>query len=365
MIEIDGSQGEGGGQILRSSLALSMATGQGFVLRNIRARRPRPGLMRQHLTCVQAAATICGATVDGAEMESTGLTFKPGRVRGGDYHFAIGTAGGTMLVLQAVLPALLRAQERSRLVIEGGTHNVAAPPFEFFAMSLAPILARSGATIRTTLERHGFYPAGGGRVVVEIEPVATPRAIEVMWRDAPTTQAPAAAAEGTPPQAGREARPVRLSAVAMVSQLSGEIAQRELAVLRARLTIDEPDTKLQQIESPIGPGNAVLVCVQSAQLTEVFSAIGELRRSAEAVANGLANEVATYLAAGVPVGPYLADQLMVPMAVLGGGQFVTSALSPHSTTNIDTLAAFGITVKTQKPTERRHIISVPAVEVRR
>ncbi|HVU63165.1 MAG TPA: RNA 3'-terminal phosphate cyclase, partial [Phycisphaerales bacterium] len=182
MIHIDGSQGEGGGQILRSSLALSMATGRAFRMSRIRAGRERPGLMRQHLTCVQAAATICSGEVTGATVGSQEITFAPGPVCAGNYHFSIGTAGGTTLVLQAVLPALLRAGGRSRIRVEGGTHNLAAPPFEFFDRALLPLLNRAGAVVRARLERHGFYPAGGGRVVVEIDPAGGPRPLELLAR---------------------------------------------------------------------------------------------------------------------------------------------------------------------------------------
>src|SRR5512133_1574470 len=173
MITIDGSMGEGGGQVLRTSLGLSLVTGQPFRIDNIRAGRPRPGLMRQHLAAVRAAAQISSAKVAGDEIGSRGLSFEPGPVRPGDYAFAIGTAGSATLVLQTVLPALMTASGPSRLKLQGGTHNPWAPPFDFLAKALLPLLGRMGPTIAAELIRPGFYPAGGGEFVVTIQP--TPR----------------------------------------------------------------------------------------------------------------------------------------------------------------------------------------------
>src|SRR5688500_5627223 len=127
MITIDGSEGEGGGQILRTSLALSLVTGQPFRIVNIRAGRKKPGLLRQHLTAVQAAIAIGDAVADGAEIGSQELVFRPEGIRAGEYRFAVGTAGSTTLVLQTVLPALMLANGPSRVVLEGGTHNPFAP----------------------------------------------------------------------------------------------------------------------------------------------------------------------------------------------------------------------------------------------
>ena len=171
-IDIDGSQGEGGGQILRTSLALSLATGRPFRIDGIRAGREKPGLLRQHLTAVHAAASVSGATVAGAELGSTTLSFEPGPVAGGEYHLAVGTAGSATLVLQTVLPALLRAVEPSELVLEGGTHNPFAPPFDFVAKTFVPVLRRMGADVTMSLERYGFYPAGGGRFSARVAPSA-------------------------------------------------------------------------------------------------------------------------------------------------------------------------------------------------
>lgn len=172
MIALDGAQGEGGGQILRSALSLSMITGQPFTITGIRAGRAKPGLLRQHLTAVKAATEICRATVEGAELGSQRLVFRPGTVRGGDYRFAIGSAGSSTLVLQTVLPALWFADGPSRVEVSGGTDNPSAPPADFIRRVLEPLLAKMGIHQQTTLLRHGFYPAGGGVVATEVSPVA-------------------------------------------------------------------------------------------------------------------------------------------------------------------------------------------------
>ncbi|EAC1017339.1 RNA 3'-phosphate cyclase [Salmonella enterica subsp. enterica] len=161
IIALDGAQGEGGGQILRSALSLSMITGQPFEMSGIRAGRAKPGLLRQHLTAVRAATEICGAQVNGDELGSQQLRFTPGPIRGGEYRFAIGSAGSCMLVLQTVLPALWFADGSSRVEVHGGTHNQAAPSADFICRVWEPLLARMGISQRTTLIKHGFYPAGG------------------------------------------------------------------------------------------------------------------------------------------------------------------------------------------------------------
>src|SRR5687768_8335334 len=160
---LDGSQGEGGGQVLRTSLGLSLLTGTPFKIENIRANRSPPGLRRQHLTAVEAAAQVGDAEVEGAAVGARALTFTPRAVKTGDFRFAVGTAGSCTLVLQTVLPALMTRATASRLVLEGGTHNPMAPPFDFLERVYLPLLERMGPRVSMTLERPGFYPAGGGK----------------------------------------------------------------------------------------------------------------------------------------------------------------------------------------------------------
>src|ERR1051326_3946650 len=170
MITIDGSQGEGGGQIMRTSLALSLVTGQPFRMEQIRAKRQKPGLLRQHLTAVEAAKTVGGAEVEGAALNSQTLEFRPRSVTPGNYRFAVGTAGSATLVLQTVLPSLLTASGPSTLTLEGGTHNPLAPPFDFLSCSFMPLIHRMGPSVELELRTPGFYPAGGGKFHARVEP---------------------------------------------------------------------------------------------------------------------------------------------------------------------------------------------------
>src|SRR5436305_3346353 len=171
MLTIDGSEGEGGGQILRTSLALSLVTGQPFRMERIRAKRQKPGLLKQHLTAVEAAKTVGCAEVEGAALSSQTLEFRPGPVTPGNYRFAVGTAGSATLVLQTLLPALLTAAGHSTPTLEGGTHNPMAPPFDFLQKSFMPLIHRMGPSVELKLRRPGFYPAGGGQFHARIEPV--------------------------------------------------------------------------------------------------------------------------------------------------------------------------------------------------
>jgi RNA 3'-terminal phosphate cyclase (ATP) len=318
LVDIDGSQGEGGGQILRSALALSCATGRPFRITGIRAGRAKPGLMRQHLTCVQAAREISGATVSGADLGSQEVEFRPGPVAGGRFTFTIGTAGSVTLVLQAVLPPLLTAPAPSVVVVEGGTHVPSSPPFDFFERALVPLLNRMGPRVTARLERHGFYPAGGGRVVVEVQPVAALAPLEVHERGEPGERA----------------------ARVLLSRLAFSIAERELEIVRAQLNWEVGPPNIVNPDPAFGPGNAVILEVASTHITEVFSGVGEIGKSAERVAVEAVTEAREYLAGGVPVGRHLADQLMVPCALAGAGSFTTLTLSEHSRTNEAVIRAF-------------------------
>lgn len=318
MIDIDGSQGEGGGQVLRSALALSCATGQPFRISNIRAGREKPGLMRQHLTSLNAAQAISSAEVVGADAGSREVEFRPREVKGGEYHFAVGTAGSTTLVLQAVLPPLLLAKERSRIVVEGGTHTKGAPPFEFFDRALVPVLNRMGARVTASIERYGFYPAGGGRIVVDVEPASGLSPINLRERG----------------------KTVSRRAIVVQGRLPFTIAQRELDVVQRRLGWDVSPRDVRAAEPCIGAGNAVILEVESEGITDVFSAIGEVQRSAESVAQEAADQVRRYLASEAPVGPRLADQLMVVLALAGTSRMVMGPLTRHAATNTEIVGLF-------------------------
>jgi RNA 3'-terminal phosphate cyclase (ATP) len=318
MIIIDGSLGEGGGQILRTALGLSMVTGRPFRIEKIRAGREKPGLLRQHLTAVNAAATICGAQVDGAAMGSRELSFSPGKVKAGEYTFSIGSAGSTTLVLQTVLPALLTANGPSSLTLEGGTHNPHAPPMDFLERVFLPLINRMGPTVTVKLERAGFYPAGGGRFFVNIEPIAKLSPLHL-------------------PERGEIKR--RL-ATAVVAALPGDIAKRELEKVGQRLGWSGEQLQTRQLPKELGPGNLLTLEIQSEHVTEVFTGFGMKEVTAESVAEQAVQQVRRYLAAGVPVGEYLADQLLLPLALAGSGSFLTHSPTRHTKTNIEVIARF-------------------------
>jgi RNA 3'-terminal phosphate cyclase (ATP) len=317
MLDLDGSMGEGGGQILRSSLALSMVTGTPVRIRNIRARRARPGLMRQHLTAVQAAARVSGARTEGAEVGSREIAFTPGEVRPGEYRFDIGTAGSATLIFQTVLPAFLHAGGPSRVTIAGGTHNPQAPPFDHLDRVFLPLLRRMGVRVEAVLERSGFYPAGGGQLAVTIDPPARLAGLELLARG--------------------EIRSRR--AVAILSRLPRHIAERELREVARETGWDPASLEIREVDSP-GPGNIVLLEVESETLTEIFAGFGERGVPAEEVADRALREMRRYLDAGVPVGEHLADQLLLPFALAGAGAFATLPLSLHATTQIELIPRF-------------------------
>jgi RNA 3'-terminal phosphate cyclase (ATP) len=318
VLTIDGSSGEGGGQILRSSLALSVITGTPFRIENIRANRDPPGLARQHLTSVTSAAAICAAQVEGAELRSRALTFRPGAVKPGDYAFSVGSAGSTTLVLQTVLPPLLLAAGPSTLTLEGGTHNPFAPPLDFLDKAFLPIINHMGPRVETALEQPGFAPRGGGRLIATVQPAAKLSPVHV-------------------PERG----PVKLRhAKAVVAGIPRHVAERELAVVRQRLGWSEDECEVAELPEAYGPGNIVTLEVESENITEVFTGVGMRGVRAEAVAEGAAQSAERYLRADVPVGDCLADQLLLPLALAGGGSYKTLALTRHSATNIEVIRKF-------------------------
>lgn len=315
-LELDGSRGEGGGQILRTALSLSMITGTPFRIERIRAGRKKPGLLRQHLTAVNAAREICGAAVSGAELGSQNLCFRPGKIRGGDYRFAIGTAGSCTLVLQTILPALWFADGESSVLVSGGTHNSAAPPADFLIRSWLPVLRRMGVDMDIELLRHGFYPAGGGEINVGVRPHREWQALDLNERGA-----------------FREAR-----ATGVVAGLSGDIAQRELERVCAQLGTIEREMRV--LPSAQGPGNVLLIAMEYERVTEIFTGFGEKGLAAELVADRAARAARLFHQGEAAVGEYLADQLLLPMALAGRGSFTASELSSHLRTNLEVIEKF-------------------------
>lgn len=324
VIELDGSVGEGGGQILRTALALSMCVGQPVAINRIRAKRAKPGLMRQHLTCVNAAATVCAAKVDGAELGSQSLVFEPGEVRAGDYVFNVGSAGSCTLVLQTILPALMLASAPSRISLSGGTHNPMAPPFHFLERSFVPLLRRLGADVDLELRRHGFYPAGGGEFSAHVRRSAT----------------------GLRPFDLDERGPLQEEyAECLAPALPHAVATRELTAVGRALGWSAGQLRTPAVRQNEGPGNALMATLSYQYATEVATSFGEKGVSAEHVASALAKEVLAFRSSDGALGPHLADQWMLPLALAVVAQgdaasFTCTELTEHATTNIGVIERF-------------------------
>jgi RNA 3'-terminal phosphate cyclase (ATP) len=342
MIAIDGSLGEGGGQILRTALALSLVTGKAFCIENIRAKREKPGLLRQHLTAVKAAIEVGQARVEGDSIGSTRLSFVPAALRSGSYHWAIGTAGSATLVLQTILPCLLTADTDAELVLEGGTHNQYAPPFEFLAHAFLPIVNRMGPKVEARLERAGFYPAGGGKFSVRIHPVRNLSRIEIMERG----------------------EIIRRHGVGIVAQIPRRIAETEIDSLKAKLSWEPECFRIEERKDSRGPGNILLCTIESRNITEVFAGFGERGIPAQQVALKVVDAVREYLSSAAPVGRHLADQLMIPLALAGGGRFRTLPLTRHSLTNMDVIREFlDVEIRATREDRLHWIVEIAGKEI--
>ncbi|MDH1262371.1 RNA 3'-terminal phosphate cyclase [Pseudomonas sp. GD03944] len=325
ILELDGAIG--GGQVLRSALSLSMITGRPFHMRNIRAKRSRPGLQRQHLSAVLAAAQISSAQVEGAELGSQTLLFAPSGIRGGEYNVAIGSAGSCTLVLQTLLPALLQADAPSTLHISGGTHNPLAPPADFLLHAWLPLLRRMGAQADMSLLRHGFAPAGGGAVVTSVEP-STLQPLHLL----------------------EPGSVVQQHARALLAGVPGHVAERELARVGSRMKWPQEDLRFVWLDQDEGPGNALLLEVACEQVTELFSAFGQNGVRAERVADLAIEQAREWLQSGTAVAEHLADQLLLPMALAGGGSFTTPRMTEHMTSNLQVLQRFlSVEVRCSEP----------------
>lgn len=319
MIELDGSMGEGGGQVLRSSLTLSMLTGRAFRMRRVRAGRAQPGLRAQHLVALRAAASVCHGAVEGDAVGSTEVLFHPGRIAAGDYLFDTRTAGSSTLVFQTVVLALGLQARSSTVRLVGGTHNPMAPTYDFVERVYLPLLARMGLRCEPALERHGFYPAGGGRWSVAVNGVSALAPLSLVTRGGVT---------------GRRM-------VARVARLDREIAVRELNALRAAMGWEmELGGEAEKLDARQGPGNVVFVEIGCEGARELFSGVGARGVTAEEVARGVAREARAWLDADVTAGEHLADQLLLPMALAGAGEFTTTAPSLHSTTHAEVIREF-------------------------
>lgn len=316
-IRIDGRMGEGGGQVLRASLALSIAFGRAFSLTNIRANRPKPGLKRQHLACVNAAREICRAEVVGADINSLALSFRPGALQAGDYSFDIGGGGSCTLVLQAALPPLMAASGPSRIKVRGGTHVPMAPIYEYFQRTLLPVLERMGPRFSARLVRSGFMQIGGGQIEVEVEPVSRLTPLD-------------------------ETGPVKVESISGLIRSHGldeSIGRRESEVLNKIRDLGSLVVENHPAEDA-GPGNVVILELASGRGLTIASGVGQRGLAAEKVARQAINRALQFLGAHVPIDVHLADQLIVPLALAGGGRFLTEKPSLHTLTMLELLPLF-------------------------
>ena len=314
---IDGNQGEGGGQILRTALSLSMCLGKKISIQNIRAGRKKSGLLRQHLTAVKAAKEICQAVVKGDELGSTALEFEPHTIRGGKYRFSIGTAGSTNLVFQTILPALLQAKESSEVFLSGGTHNMSAPSFEYLTGCFLPTLEKMNVQVACKLLRYGFYPKGGGEWIARIEPLTTSKRLKLLKRGDLLSS----------------------KAIAFIAQIPLHVSDRELKKVAQKLDFLDDQLITKEVDS-LGSGNLLSLQLKFKQTAAFFEAVAQRGVPAEKVANQAIKLFTRYFYSGAVVDEHLADQLLLPMALNQGGSFITHALSLHTKTNIEVINQF-------------------------
>ena len=318
-IEIDGSFGEGGGQILRTALSLSLLTGKSLRIYNLRAKRAKPGLRAQHLCAVDSAVKISQSQVQGAEIGSKEILFFPEPVRAGKYQINIGTAGSTSLVFQTLLPALLFQDQPSELQIIGGTHNPKSPSFDFIKDCFLELLKKLGIKVEAKILRYGFYPRGGGEVIYKI----------YLWKKSATYLKLTELVEWK-----------NLTGEILLAGLPGHIAERERAELEKRLGLSSEQIKTNFLPSDQGPGNAIILRCFSQERVEVFTGYGEPGKRAERVAGELARMVKNFLKSQAQVDLYLADQILLYLALGKGGEFTTSFLSSHFHTNLKIIQKF-------------------------
>jgi len=315
VLAIDGSHGEGGGQLLRTACAAAALTGKSIRLFNIRARRAPPGLAPQHLTAVKAVAELCRAEVEGLSVRAREITFRPGRPRGGAFRFDVGTAGSITLVLQACLPVAFAGGERVTLRLIGGTDVRAAPPLDYFRLVLLPLLGRMGLETAIRLVRRGYYPRGGGEVEITVEP-------------------------GTP-------RPLRLEAPGAIEEISGTVHVANLPVgiaERMRETATQilsgypPPHIEQQVlgrAEAIGPGGAIVLRARTVHTLLGGAEVAQRGVPAERVAENAARALRAELEAGATLDIHASDQLLVYLALADGPScFLARGLSTHAQTTM-------------------------------
>lgn len=320
LIEIDGARGEGGGQILRSALTLSLVTGKPCRLENIRAKRSRPGLQPQHLQAVQAAATVGNAQAAGAALGSQWLLFMPDRVRPGQYRFDIGTAGATSLVLQTVYLPLVLTEAPSTVTITGGTHVPLSPCFHYLDWQWCRFLAAADLHLSLTMERAGFYPRGGGIIHVTISPMVAIKPLRLRERG----------------------QLLSIQGLSAVANLSRQIAERQSAQAFKHLAEYCPQCQIAIAHLPaLGKGTLLLLLAQFEHTQACFFALGAPGKPAEQVADEAAEALLQFLATTGAVDPFLADQLLLPLSFAKGESFLSiSHITRHLLSNAEVIRNF-------------------------
>jgi RNA 3'-terminal phosphate cyclase (ATP) len=317
MLEIDGAVGSGGGQILRTALALSAILNKGFVINNIRARRPRPGLMPQHLACVRAARQLCHARVQGDAAGSTRLIFEPDQIGSAQLEVDVagetGSAGAVTLVAQTVLPIMLFAPEPSTAVLRGGTHVPFSPVYEYLERVLLPFVRQLGYQAEVQLNRFGFFPVGGGEVVLKTKPARTQNLSGVNLKS--------------------PGKLLRLKIVSAVSKLPVSIAERQAARLKRRLPV-QPEAEKVQVVTAKCPGTYLFLEANYEHITAGFSALGKKGKPAEAVADEVYEQFYEHHQQHGAVDTKLADQCLLFLVLTQKPcRFTTSRVTEHLRTN--------------------------------
>ncbi|WP_159064816.1 RNA 3'-terminal phosphate cyclase [Thaumasiovibrio subtropicus] len=328
-VVIDGSQGEGGGQIVRTSLTLAMLLGKPIEIVNVRAKRKKPGLLRQHLACALAAAEICGGNLQGAELGSQQFRFTPGKINAGEYRFRIATAGSTVLLAQTLLPALALADAPSRIYFEGGTHNDLSPSLCFLQHSYLPLLTRMGVTTEIQRELVGFNPSGGGKWTLDILPTQ-----QLMPLNLDTPLLPVETEEGKAPiqMMPSQTPDSHFKIKVLVNGLSPDVAAAEIAAVRESRRWKHAAEEVAHVQAT-GPGNSLQIHIPTSSHTHLFEFFGAYGRPAQQVAKRAAGRAKQFLRSDVTVEHYLADQLLLPLALAGDSHFTTTKPSLHTETN--------------------------------
>jgi len=329
ILTIDGSYGEGGGQILRTSLALSLITKKPFNIVNIRAKRANPGLRAQHLTCVKAAQKISEAEVKGAEIGSLNLTFYPAKVKAGKYKFEVKSAGSTGLVLQSLYLPLALSTEKSNLTILGGTHVPWSPCFHYTHYVFSPVVFFLGIIIKLELIRWGFYPKGGGCIKVTIEPTDEIRGIDLSFSFSPEWIKVISASANLPNHVRKR-------------QLNQAIKRLEQKGLQAQGEIEEAKS--------LSPGSVVFILSRCLHSRVGFTSLGEKGKPSEKVADEAVDDFISFLETKACIEEHLADQLLLPLSLAKEKSSIfVSRMSQHILTNMWVIQQFlDVEFKTKK-----------------